>query len=76
MEIYGKKVQKTNDLIYQGDLYKNINHEKSSYPEIVILEDNGRMVSLLLNENNDFISVEFQSNRVRDVFCLLMNRIK
>lgn len=31
---------------------------------------------MLLNEGNDFMSVEFQSNRVRDVFCLLMSRIK
>lgn len=49
MEIYGKKVQKTNDLIYQANLYKNINSDKSIYPEIVIVEDNGKMVSLLLN---------------------------
>lgn len=67
-------------MIYEGELFrKYLDGEKiemSGYPEIVIADDNGLMVSLLLNEGNDFVSIEFQSNRVRDVFCLLLNKIK
>lgn len=41
-----------------------------------MVADNGKMVSLLINEQNDFVSVEFDSSKVRDVFCLLMTWIK
>lgn len=40
------------------------------------MDDNGKLVSLLLNDSNDFVLVELQSNSVRDVFCLLMKRIR
>lgn len=77
LQIYGEKQSDDDkgdykELIFCGDLYNN----KSGYPQIVIVQDDGKTVSILLNEGNDFVSVEFHGNRVRDVFCLLMRRIK
>jgi hypothetical protein len=43
---------------------------------VIIVADSGKMISLLINEQNDFVSVEFDSNKVRDVFCLLLRRIR
>jgi hypothetical protein len=47
-----------------------------SYPEVVNVADNGKMVSLLINERNDFVSVEFENHKVRDVFCVLISKLK
>lgn len=58
-------------------MFKNLlNQSRTNYPEIVISVENSKMISLLLNENNDLVSVEFQNNNVRDIFCLLVDKIK
>lgn len=48
----------------------------STYPEVVNVAENAKMVSLLINERNDFVSVELENHKVRDVFCLLIKRLK
>lgn len=48
----------------------------TTYPEVVNVAENAKMVSLLINERNDFVSVELENHKVRDVFCLLIKRLK
>ena len=47
-----------------------------TYPEVLNVAENPKMVSLLINERNDFVSVELENHKVRDVFCLLIKRLK
>jgi hypothetical protein len=48
----------------------------TTYPEVLNVAENQKMVSLLINERNDFVSVELENHKVRDVFCLLIKRLK
>jgi hypothetical protein len=50
--------------------------DKELYPEGLNVAGNGRMVSLLINDRGDFVSVEFKDHKVRDVFCLLVNKLR